>query len=139
MDPLDVFLQAALVLGPVRTVRAAFLRVLAALDPQMVLHVPEPTVALIALGTPKPAWPPVEATAGLRRDLEERVQDRRDLVLGHRSLLVIVTEPRRTWKEKKNKVHSLKGDFCVGADSVSEWTRRMWPYGHANWLKKLGF
>lgn len=58
-----MLLQAALVFRSVGTVRATLLRVFAALDLQMVLHVPEPTVALVATRTPEATRFLVQAAA----------------------------------------------------------------------------
>lgn len=51
MNPENMFLQTASVFGAMWTVRAALLRLLAALDLQMILHVPQPAVFLAALRT----------------------------------------------------------------------------------------
>lgn len=75
MNSADVPLQAALVLRSVRTVRAAFVGILAALNLQMIPHVPEPTVSFVAPGTPEASRFPVQTFPRLRRRL--RTQDDR--------------------------------------------------------------
>lgn len=48
MNLEDVLVQASLVLGTMGTVRTTLLRVLAALDLQVGLHVPQPAVTVAA-------------------------------------------------------------------------------------------
>lgn len=64
MDPLNMLLQAALVLGPVRAIWTAFFRILATLDPQVILHVPQPTITLATSGALETTWLPIKTSLG---------------------------------------------------------------------------
>lgn len=109
-----MLLQAALVFGPVGTVGAALLRVLAALDLQVVLHVPEPTVAFVAPRAAKATGPLVQAAGRPLGHPEARAVGRKGcLVLAHRSTVIIVTGPGLIWKQRKNNILSLEGGLRV--------------------------
>lgn len=62
MHSLDVLMQAALVLGAMRAIRATLLRILATFDLQMTPHVPQPSVILAAVRTLEEARFLVEMT-----------------------------------------------------------------------------
>ena len=109
-----MLLQAALVFGPVGAVGAALLRVLAALDLQVVLHVPEPAVAFVAPRATKTTGPLVQAAGRPLRHPEARAVGRkRCLVLAHRSAVVIVAGPGLIWKQGKHNILSLEGGLRV--------------------------
>lgn len=114
MNSEDVFLQATLVFGSVRAIRAAFRWIFAALDPQMVLHVPQPTVTFVASRASEATRFPIQAAARSRWYLEARTIGReRQFPLPDRSILTTICRPGAVWKKKvRNNVLSL-GRFFV--------------------------
>lgn len=104
VDPEDVFVQAAPIFRTMRAVRAALLRILAAFDLQMVLHVPQPTVTLPALRTLVATWILVEAARSLGNLQVCRTRIVRDLVLTDRlALMVLLVIRPRYYSCKKIK------------------------------------
>lgn len=97
VDPQNVFLQTALVFSSMRTVGTALLRLLAALDFQMVLHVPQPAVFLAALRALEGARFLVEIAGRSLESLRIRViRTARDFVLaGSFTIILTVTRPGR--------------------------------------------
>lgn len=95
MDPDNVFLQATSVFGAMWTIGAAFFRFLAALDLQMILHVPQPAVFLAALRALEGAWFLVEVIARPLGNLRIRIiRTARHFVLtGSFTMILTVTWP----------------------------------------------
>lgn len=98
MDPKDVLLQTALVFGAMRAVRAALCRILAALDLQVILHIPQPAVTFTAPRAPEATRFLVEITGpSLRRLRICRMRVVRDLGLTDGPIwmiILVVTRPR---------------------------------------------
>ena len=70
MNSKDVLLQAAFVFRSVRAVRAVLLRVFAALDSQVILHVSQPTITFVALWASEATWLLVQTAARFPRHLD---------------------------------------------------------------------
>lgn len=118
MDPEDVFVQTALVFRAMRAVRAALLRILAALNLQVVLHVPEPAVTLATVRTLVTTWILVEAARSLRNLQARRARIVRVLVLTDRlawMLILLIIRPRYhpCKKIKTQRLVSGHGDFAA--------------------------
>lgn len=95
VNPENVFLQTASVFGTMWTVGAALLRLLAALDLQMILHVPQPAVFLAAFRTLEGARFFVEVIARSFGSLRIRVSRtaRHFMPIGLVTLIPTITWP----------------------------------------------
>lgn len=75
MNLEDVLVQASLVLGAMRAVRTTLLRILAALDLQVGLHVSQPAVSVAAFRTREATRPLVEVRSiGMVRIVHDLAQ-----------------------------------------------------------------